>query len=305
MGNAKSKNFHTILDELLGLDKMPKISFLVLAYNSANYIGKLLESIEKFHKADIEEGKAEIIVVDNASADKTLDIVRKYKFAKVIENKENLGFSKGINTGAKKANGEYLVLINPDAEIKEKITEEVIKDFKQNDRLGVLGGKISDEHGRIEKSTGKFLKSFEILLMSLGLDEFFGIRNSFKSKKEVDFVSGAFMIVPKNVFDKLGGFDENLFMYVEDMEFCYRAKKEGFKVLFSPSISIVHHRHGSSDRSFAIKSIHKGLLYFQKKHGNSLSYFVVRLMLGVKTKSSFFLGKILKNKYLSNTYTNI
>ena len=139
--------------------------------------------------------------------------------------------------------------------------------------------------------------------MMLGLDEVFGARSSPLEFTEVDFVSGGFMIIRKKLFEELKGLDENLFMYVEDMEFCFRVKKAGYKVAFDPEVVISHHSHGSSNRSFAIGNIYKGLLYFHKKHGNNISYFMVRIMLILKANALVLIGKIINNRYLTNTYT--
>lgn len=280
------------------------LSIIILTYNSQNYIERLIESLFKFLKKEIQTQRIEIIVADNNSKDKTLDIVKKYKEIKIIENRENLGFSRGINLGVGKSKGEYIAVINPDTEFKKGNIFELIDLFKKDRKIGVAAGRIINTNGKYEKSAGRFLKTFEIFLMSLGLDELFGIRVSPKKTTEVDFVNGAFMIVRKDLFEKLSGFDENLFMYLEDMEFCYRAKKKGYKIIFDPKIEIIHHSHGSSSRSFAIKNIFKGLLYFQKKHGSYFSYFMVRLMLGSKALILSFIGKIINNSYLSDTYSN-
>lgn len=281
---------------------MPEISFIILTYNSQDYIETLLNSILKFYGEDIEKKIIEIVIVDNNSSDKTIYLARKFNNLRIIENKENLGFSKGINLGVSKSLSDYLVVVNPDTEFKNGNIFEIIKKFKEDRKLGVVGGRIVNREGRPEKSCGRFLKTFEILLMSLGLDEVFGVRSSPNKLREVDFVSGAFMIVRKNIFDKLSGFDENLFMYVEDMELCYRVKKAGYKVIFDPEIVISHNIHGSSDRGFAVKNIYKGLLYFQKKHGSRLSFFLTKLMLSFKARLLVLMGRIMNNKYLTKTY---
>ncbi|OGH39285.1 MAG: hypothetical protein A3B44_02275 [Candidatus Levybacteria bacterium RIFCSPLOWO2_01_FULL_38_21] len=282
---------------------MPKISFVILTYNSEIYIEKLINSLSTFFKEDIQKNKIEIIVVDNNSEDQTVVLVKKFVNVKLIENKDNVGFSKGVNLGVSKALSEYIVIINPDTEFRRGDIFDVIEMFEKDRKLGVIGGRIINKNGNNEKSAGRFLKIFEVFLMSLGLDELLGVRNSPKTLKEVDFVSGGFMIVKKDLFEKLSGFDENLFMYIEDMEFCFRVKKEGYRVMFDPRISIFHKSHGSSNRGFAIKNIFKGLLYFQKKHGTLPSYFMVKSMLILKACLLVMTGRIINNKYLIDTYS--
>lgn len=281
---------------------MPEISFIVLTYNSQAYIGKLLKSLEAHFSENINRKKMEIIVIDNNSSDQTVRLVKRFEFAKIIENEENLGFSKGINLGVSGSLADYLVVINPDTEFKSGNIFEVIKKFEENKKLGVIGGKIVDKEGKPEKSCGRFLKTFEIFLMTLGLDEVFGVRSSPPEFAEVDFVSGGFMIIRRKIFEELKGLDENLFMYAEDMEFCFRVKKIGYKVAFDPQVVISHHGHGSSSRSFAIENIYKGLFYFHKKHGTKMSYFMVKIMLGLKAHVLVLIGKIINNRYLTDTY---
>ena len=110
------------------------------------------------------------------------------------------------------------------------------------------------------------------------------------------------MMVRSDVFRNLGGFDENYFMYVEDMDLCLRAKKENYKTYFSPSAIILHKGQGSSSRSFAIKNIYKGLIYFNKKHGNNLSLLLIKSLLVFKASVLVLLGKIINNKYLVLSY---
>ncbi len=286
---------------------MPKISFLILTYNSEAHIEKLLESLSGFFDEQIKKGMVEIVLVDNHSQDKTLEKITDYRLKikdlKIVKNKENLGFAKGINIAVSKSSGEYVVIINPDTQYKGGDIFEAVKLFDADGKIGVIGGKIINREGKYEKSAGRFLMPFEVVFMSLGLDELFGVRSSPSNIRQVDFVSGGFMIVKKDLFEKLGGFDENLFMYMEDMEFCFRVKKEGLKVLFDPYVEIVHESHGSSSRAFAIKNIYKGMLYFHKKHGTSLSYSLVKIMLMGKARLLVAFGKIVNNKYLTDTYS--
>lgn len=279
------------------------VSIIILTYNSANYIKKLLESIVRFNK----NSDYEIIVVDNNSIDKTVQVISKIQDPRskiqIIRNKENTGFSRGINIGVREARGEHLLFINPDTEWESGSVEDFVSVFEQDVKVGVVGGKILAKNGVAEKSAGKFLKTSEVLLTALGLDETFGVRFSPNKRCEVDFISGGFMAVRKNLFEKLNGFDENLFMYVEDMEFCFRVKKTGLKVLFNPGVSAIHESHGSSNRSFAIENIYKGLLYFHKKHGSVFSYRSVKNLLWAKAFTLVLLGKIINNKDLTATYS--
>lgn len=281
---------------------MPDISVIILTYDSENYIGKLLKSLASKYKKEIETGKVEIIVMDNNSKDKTLNVVREFKNIEVIENGDNFGFAKGINLGSKRARGKFLLFINPDGEFLSGDIFALIQKFKDY-KIAVVGGKILHKNGSKELSAGKFYNFFNVLILSLGLEESLGVRFSAEKDKFVDFVSGGFMMVRREIWEKLGGFDEKFFMYVEDMEFCYRVKEQKLKVLFSTAATIQHIGQASSNRAFAIANIYKGFLYFHKKHKSRLSYYFVKTMLFAKAYLLVMAGKLSNNEYLDKTYS--
>ena len=110
------------------------------------------------------------------------------------------------------------------------------------------------------------------------------------------------MMIRKGLFEKLGGFDEHFFMYMEDMELCFRAKKRGFATYFFPKTVVVHNELGSGNRTFAVLSIYKGLLYFYKKHKTFIQYILVKLLLKAKAAFAFVVGLCTQNTYLIATY---
>jgi len=272
-----------------------KLSIIILTYNSSRYIEGLLDSLKNFAK------DSEVLIVDNNSPDETVKLANKFDFVKVLETGENLGFAKGINFGAKKANGDFLLFINPDAVFKSGKIEDFISVFDDSE-VGACGGKLISLDGEVEKSAGRFFNLWEALAITLGVDEVLGVRFSPDSRKEVDFVSGGSMMVRRIAFEKVGGFDENFFMYLEDMDFCYRMKKVGYKTIFTPEIVISHAGQGSSNREFAILNTYKGLLYFYKKRKNKLEYFIVRFGLQAKARIVYLLGRITDNSYYTKTY---
>ena len=276
------------------------VSIIILTYNSEQYIERLVESVYEFNKGL----NIEVIVVDNLSNDKTIDKVNKLgKKVRLVVNKKNIGFAAGINSGVKQSAGKYLLFINPDCEWKSGSIKDFLRVVERNELIGIVGGKLSTSDRKIEKSAGKFLGILESIPTAFGLDEAAGVRFSPKKIQKVDYVSGAFMMVKKNVFDQLSGFDENLFMYIEDMEFCFRAKKKGVLTYFTPEAEAIHHLHGSSNRGFAVSNIYNGIFYFQKKHKGVLSYLMVKSLFVAKARVLVMVGKILNNKYLTDTYS--
>jgi GT2 family glycosyltransferase len=283
---------------------MPTLSFVILTYNSSQYIHNLLNSLFVKFGSQLKNGEYEIIVVDNNSTDTTVEIVEQNfdKKVQLFKNPENSGFAKGINIGSKIAKGTYVLFVNPDAEVIDGEVSALISVFNMHENAGVVGGRILNWQGKDELSAGKFYTLINTFLLSLGLEEVLNVRFSPKKIQKVDFVSGGFMMVKKEVFKKFGGLDENLFMYIEDMEFCYRIKKKGFETYFCPGLTIRHIGQGSSDKSFAIVNIYKGLLYFYKKHMGFPSFLFVALLLKTKAATLVILGKLINNKYLSSTY---
>lgn len=309
MGKENLKTLITNLAGPLGSDSMPKVSIIVLTYNSAVHITALIESIcNQNNKEDFE-----IIVIDNKSLDdtvkKTKTLISKNKdkelILKLVENKNNAGFAAGINKGVKYAQGKYVLFINPDARWKKGKVSDMTKILEANPEVSIVGGRMVKNNGMVEKSAGKFFDLKSSFLIALGLDENLGIRFSPNKTSRVDFVSGGFMMVRRSAFEELGGFDENLFMYVEDMEFCYRAKKAGYKTYFCHDAEVEHESHGSGNRAFAIQNIIYGIIYFHKKHGNPFSYLAVKSLFLGKAMALVAAGKMINNKNLADTYSPI
>lgn len=274
---------------------MAEVSIIILTYNSSRFIEGLLKSLTKTKNA-------EILVVDNHSKDDTVKLAKKFENIKVIETGENLGFAKGINFGARQAEGKYLLFINPDTQLKSGDISSLVTIFTSHDKVGVVGGKLIDRNGTSEKSCGTYFGFIESLAIATGLDELTGVRYSPDKISKVDFVSGGFMMVDAKLFFGLGGFDEKFFMYVEDMELCYRVKKSGYQVYFTPEVVVEHEGQGSSSREFAVLNIYKGLLYFHKKHKNFLEYRIVWLALYIKAMMVYLLGRITNNSNYISTY---
>ncbi|HSW98139.1 MAG TPA: glycosyltransferase family 2 protein [Candidatus Saccharimonadales bacterium] len=284
---------------------MTTLSIIILSFNTKDLITICIQSLLKQYQEEISERKFEIIIVDNASTDGSIPFLKSQKWAthiKFIENNKNYGFAKGCNIGAKHASARLLLFLNSDTQIEDKGLDGMVEFLEKNEKVGILGGKLSNPDGSAQLYAGTFYTLSIVLLMLIGAERFGLSRFSPSHISQVDWVSGGSMMVQKNMFDELGGFDETFFMYLEDMELCYRAFKKGYLTYYYPSVTIIHKQHGSSNRSFAIVHIYEGLLYFYKKHKSSLEYRVVRGALRMKARVLIFLGKILDNTYLTKTY---
>lgn len=275
------------------------ISIIILSYNTKNLLKECLNSIYKYFPTFT----FEIIVVDNASTDGSYEMLKKdFKDIKLIKSEINLGFAKGINLGCRNAKGEYFLFLNSDITIYNSLSLEIIKFMQKNEYVSIAGGQLLDGNGNPQRSYGKFYTLPVVFKMLIHGDKGeISTKNSII--KKVDWVSGGFMAVKREVFLKLKGFDENFFMYMEDVELCYRASIAGFDTYFFPESKLTHLNQGSSNRTFAIKYIYKGLLYFYKKHKSIAEYFVLKILLWSKALSLIFIGTLTHNVYLKKTYS--
>ena len=285
-----------------------QLSIITINYNKSDLTLSCLKSLYLQYNKELNENIFEVILVDNASRlsdwnrlEQKIKL-KNYKNLKIVKNKSNVGFSKGCNIGAQKADGDMFLFLNNDTEIKDRGLVGMIDFLVKNDQVQVLGGKLMNPDQSEQVSVGKFYTLVNAFLLLIGLQRLGFVNNNPTKTSKVDWVKGGCLMVRKKVFESLSGFDENLFMYIEDMEFCYRAKSAGYKVFFFPHVTIVHVDQGSSDRAFAIVNIYQNLLYFYKKHRSRKEYLFLKTVLYAKALILIALGKITNSKYLISTY---
>ena len=229
----------------------PKVSIIILNWNGLKYTIECLESLKK-----ITYPNYEVIVVDNGSKGNDADVLEeKYKdYIKLIRNKENLGFAKGNNVAIRKVieegKSEYVLLLNNDTEIIQRgWLDKLVKISESEKNIGIVGCTLLFPSGRFQVG-GTILKPpFHI-----------NISDKVKNVIEVDLVRGACFLIKKKVVDKIGLLDENFYPVLsEESDYCMRAKKAGFKVIYAPEVRIIHHC------SVSIKRL-RGLDYIGKKN---------------------------------------
>lgn len=266
-----------------------------------------MTSLWEHYQKEFENNKFEYIIVDNFSEDDSLEIlkkeIKKYKNFQVLANDSDAGFGAGNNFGVEHAKGEYLLFLNDDTTVEDDGIARMLNYLKEHPEIGVLGGRILNLDGTEQPSTGKFYSLFTFTLFILGLQRFGLVDKSPTNIEEVDWIKGALFMVKKDVFEKAGKFDDHIWMYTEDMELCFRIRKMGLSCVFFPDIKIKHKHQGSTNRTFAIVHIYKYLPYFYKKHKSSFEYNYVRLLLKLKALLLVALGRITRNRYLIDTYS--
>ncbi|HSD98659.1 MAG TPA: glycosyltransferase [Patescibacteria group bacterium] len=283
-----------------------KLSIITINFRKPSLTLSCVAAVYTLYKEKFEKGEWECVIVDNFSEDNSVEILEKevkkkpYKHVSVVAHKENNGFGGGNNFGVKNAKGDIILFLNNDT-IVEKGLDTMLAFFVEHETIGILGGPLKNKNGFMQSSAGQFYSIFRVLLLLLGLQRI-GLDKNPKFSSRVDWVKGALLMMRKDLFEKMHGFDEGIFMYTEDMELCYRAKKMGKETWFFPDVVVMHEDQGSSSREFAIVYIYQGILYFYKKHRSQFEYVLVKLLLQIKALLLLSLGKLTKNAYLSSTY---
>ncbi|MGB8657337.1 MAG: glycosyltransferase family 2 protein [Candidatus Zixiibacteriota bacterium] len=252
------------------------LSVIIVSHNVKNLLEKCLESIGDFEK----DLKFEAIVVDNHSEDHSAEMLKEhFPSVKLIENPRNLGFSRACNQGIEQSRGRYILLLNPDTEFTLGGVTEMVKFMHSAPQIGVCGPQMVDPHGRIQFSARSFpsyqtaISSSQSILNKLfprnPLSRRYLLKDQDRNQKmEVDWVSGSCLLAKRELFEKIGLLDERFFMYVEDVDFCYRAKKAGFLVYYFPNSVVIHHI-GRSTEKRKLKMLvehHRSMYYFYTKH---------------------------------------
>ncbi len=289
------------------------LSIIILSWNTKQLLEKCINSvISNVQNSNVQ---IEMIIVDNDSSDNSVEFVRKFKVQNpkfkinLIENKKNLGFAKANNQAIKQAQGEYILLLNSDTIVLNQAIEKTLNFMKMNKHIDIAGCRLLNKDKTIQPSVGQFPTLLNVFKM-LFLDRLFkkaGAAWSLTSPnkiKQVDWLTGAFMMVKKEVFNQVGGLDENIFMYFEEVEWCYRAAQKDKQVFFYPNAKIIHLGGGSSKtgKTGPILQIYQGLAYFYQKHKLKWQEILVRLMLKTKAAGTYFLGLVTNNSYLIETY---
>lgn len=236
------------------------LSIIILNYNQEKLSQICLENCQK----QISGLDYEIILVDNNSEEKNkkylISLKEKYPQVKFIFNKENLGYAKANNEAIKKAQGEYILILNPDVIILNKAVSKMFEFLKKNEKVGVVGPQLLDPDHSIQYSCYRFPKIYTPIARRTFLSKY----NFFKKElqrylmldfnhqeiKEVDWLIGACLMFKKEVFNQINGFDKRYFLYFEDVDFCRKLKKHGYQVIYFPESKVIHfHRRLSADSS--------------------------------------------------------
>jgi len=261
------------------------LSIIIVNYNTKKLLRDTIQSVID----TVDSTKYEIIVVDNASNDGSIELVKKqYPQVMLIENKDNLGFPKANNIGIREALGEYILLLNSDTKVLDHCIEKCLEYMDMNFNVGALGCKLVLANGKLDHACKRgFPTPKASLYYILKLHKLFPLSKRFGEYtlnylpideiNEVDALTGAFMMLRKEVINKVGPLDETFFMYGEDLDWCFRIKDAGYKVIYYPEAVTIHYKGGSSKRKRykTIYEFHRAMYIFYNKHYRNKYNFVV------------------------------
>ncbi len=278
------------------------LSIIIPNYNTKALLDRCLESI--YTSSGTGKVSIEIIVIDNASKDASVKLLNtKYPRVITILNKKNLGYGAANNQGIRKAEGRYVLLLNTDIKVLDNAIEKLITFAKEKDHVFV-GGKLHNEDHSPQPSAGPmYTPSIVFAMLFLKGDSWGMTRYSPDETRQVDWVSGACLMGKKQDFLKIGLFDEDIFMYMDEIDFLYRAKNQGYITFFDADAHFIHTGAASSgSRKEPVGNIYRGLMYFYTKHRSIMEGRVLRVMLKIKAYVAIFLGKITGSIALVSTY---
>lgn len=289
---------------------MNKTSIIIVNYNVCCFLEQTLKSVY----LAIGQLDVEIFVVDNASVDGSIDMVKKkFPNVKCIESKKNLGFSKANNLAIKQAKGEYILLLNPDTVIQIDTLSTCFNYMELNTQVGGLGVYMVDGKGEFLPESKRGLPTPWVAFYKItGLSSFFSSSKKFgryhlgyldkNLTHEIDVLSGAFMYLRKSVLDKIGLLDEDYFMYGEDIDLSYRITKAGFKNVYLSTTKIIHYK-GESTKKSSINYVYVfygAMAIFAKKYfSNSYArYFTILISFAIWSKAILSFIQATIKKYL-------
>ncbi len=293
-----------------------KLSVIIVNYNVKYFLEQCLHSVLRA----VEDLNAEILVIDNASSDGSIDYLKPlFPSVNFIASSKNLGFGKANNLAFQQAKGEYILFLNPDTIVPEDCFNKCINFLEQHSKAGALGVRMLDGSGDfLPESKRSFPSTSAAFFKAIGLSDAFQ-RSKFFNKYSlgyldekqdhlVDVLAGAFMMIRKKVLESVGGFDEQFFMYGEDIDLSYRIRKAGFENWYLAAAPIIHFKGESMKKWSAdhVKVFYEAMIVFVKKHYNGSGAGLLRLMLitGIRVKSlvSLLKGSVV-NKSDKKSYS--
>lgn len=282
-----------------------QISVIIVSYNVKDFIVPAITSL----KRALSSFEYEIFVVDNASRDDSVQAVRSnFPEVTVIENRENVGFARANNQAIQKARGEFVLLINPDTLVQEDVFSYLFDFMKKHPKAGAATCQILNEDGSFSIDTRHSVPTpATAFWKTIGFDRLFPKHKMFgrynltfldtEKTYEVDAISGSFMFIRKKAIEQIGMLDEDYFMYCEDVDYCYRLNRNGWKVYYAHDSYILHYKGESSKSDYFkyIKNFSRSLKLFYQKHFSKNYNFIFHKIIdaGIAARAFLLYSKFL------------
>lgn len=264
------------------------LSIIIINYKTKKITADCLESIKK----STDKITKEVIVVDNGSDDGSIEyLTKKFPQYEVYSSGGNLGFARGNNFGVEKAKGKYVWLLNSDTILEKNTIDTLMKAVKTNNSL-IASCCLLNPDKTIQPQGGHLPTLGKVALWMLFIDDLPIIKqlvkpyhqnltNFFKSDQIVEWLAGTALLIKKDFYLKMSGLDKKIFMYAEDVDFCWRAKMKNIKINYFAKPQLVHLGQASGSSRGAILGEYKGLKYLYQKHQPYWQYLFLRLLLKV------------------------
>jgi len=267
------------------------LSIILVNYNGSDFLHDCLNTVEIF----FDQYQYEVIIVDNFSEDDSIRLIQdNFPLFKLICSPTNLGFGKANNLAVQYSRGKHLLFLNTDTILTEN-TPKILSDYlKRNKDTAIIGSRVAFKDNSYQLSAGN-LPSLAVELLDkirYSLDnnchslfsKFYD--RQYSKVQEVGWVTGACLMMRRDVFEQIGGFDENFFMYFEDKDICKRVKKLGYKVIYHPKTTIIHLLGGSSHgiKKSVNKYYRDSQLYYYQKHLGKFQTNILKLYLRISGK---------------------
>ncbi len=274
---------------------MYEVSIIIVSYNAREYLKQCLESVDR----GLDNLKAEIWVVDNASIDGSSEMIKgNFPQVKLIANKENIGFARANNSALKKCAAPYILLLNNDTIITSGAIKKMVDIMKENKKIGALGPKLLFEDGMVQISYGPMIslwnEAWQKFLQTRSRKKKGFIKNYIEKRSNKSYhphwVSAACIMLRKEAIDQAGLFDENFFMYSEDVDLCHRLSQKGWKIFYTPDVEIMHLEGKSASTNIDRVQIEyrRSQLYFYRKYYGKWGLFLLKVYLLCKFSFTYF-----------------
>lgn len=269
-------------------DLNPELSVILVNLNDGAHVAGCLSSLA----AAARRTRHEIIVVDNASTDGSPDLVgARFPLVKLVRNAVNLGYSRANNLGYRESRGEFILFLNTDTVVPPGTLEALLAEMKQDPGIGAAGPALLRDDNSYQVSFGRRVDFFSELFQKCFFNLYYKNALKFRRKtREVGWLSGAFLLTRRQVLAEVGLFDENFFLYFEDIDLCRRIKKRGYRLAYLPVVSAFHKGGAATSRLKLMSRLEyrKSQLYFYRKHSSRLSF----ILLGLYLRLGFGLARL-------------